>query len=102
MAQRVLRCFAYGDNGHWEAFCIDLNLAVEGRSLEEVRASLSEMICTYIEDVEKEEPADRAQLLQRCAPFSILARYYLGLLFSVFRRGDDRRRQTNFELPCRV
>jgi hypothetical protein len=58
-------------------FCIDLNLAAQGDSLDETRSKLKGMIKDYLIDAlsgEDQEYAD--QLLQRKAPFEIIFKYH--------------------------
>ena len=43
-----LQCIAVGHGDRWEAFCPDLDLAVQGRSLEEVRRSLDKAVHLHI------------------------------------------------------
>ena len=46
---RSLRCYAEGRDGDWEAICLDLDIAVQGSSFEEVFRSLQEAISLYLE-----------------------------------------------------
>jgi predicted RNase H-like HicB family nuclease len=69
LASRNLRCYAEGRDGDWEAICLDLDIAVQGRSFEEVFSSLQEAISLYLESV-ADLPADEQEaLLHRPAPF---------------------------------
>ena len=73
----LLRCYASKVGDQWQAFCIDLNLAAQGDSFDEVRSKLKNMIKDYLIDSlagEDQEYAD--QLLQRKAPFGIIAEYH--------------------------
>jgi hypothetical protein len=70
----ILMCVASKvDKDRWEALCLDLDLAVEGGSLEEVRLTLNSSIATYVEDALKEEPSTRDALLHRRAPLWVRA-----------------------------
>jgi hypothetical protein len=106
MAERYLRCFANRDkDGGWQAVCIDLDIAAQGRSLHEVRKMLSRSISMYLDEVGKEDAATRQQLLRRQAPWSVRARYHMGkATFSVMNRlgrSPDRNvSQTRFHVPC--
>jgi predicted RNase H-like HicB family nuclease len=51
LASRSLHCYAEGRNGDWEAICLDLDIAVQGGSFEEVFGSLREAISLYLESV---------------------------------------------------
>jgi hypothetical protein len=44
---RTVLCFAQGREGRWEGICLDYDIAVAGRSFEEVRAVLTEAVRTY-------------------------------------------------------
>ena len=68
---RTLRCIAHGQDGHWEALCLDLDIAVQGDSFDEVYASLNEAIALYFESVSALPAADRRRLLERSAPLRV-------------------------------
>jgi len=73
----LLRCYVERKSGHWQAFCIDLNLAVQGESQEEVVQKLHQQIHDYLRDIfEGEDRPYAAQLLNRKAPLSLRLRYY--------------------------
>ena len=101
MANRV-QCFAHGVPGDWEAVCVDLDIAVQGSSFEEVRDLLDEAVHTYVQDALAEDSKRARALLNRRAPIGLrlrLAASYLAhLIFS--RRDSDREYQAGFDLPC--
>src|SRR2546423_2948860 len=70
MANEVL-CVARGRGNDWEAFCLNFDLAVQGRSFDEVRALLSEAVKTYIEDAAAEPEPARTRLLDRGVPLHV-------------------------------
>lgn len=75
--QMVLRCFAEQKGTVWQAFCLDLNLAVQGDSRYEVKAKLQSQIAEYLHDALAGEDRQYAdQLLTRRAPASTWIRYY--------------------------
>lgn len=83
----LLRCFAERKEGYWQAFCIDLCLAVQGDSLKEVQQKLHSQVGDYLHDIlEGEDRPYAAQLLNRKAPMSIMARYYFLSAMSHFHR----------------
>lgn len=92
MAARTLHCYAQGRDGDWEAICLDLDIAVQGRSFEEVFGSLQEAISLHYETVAELPVDQRPALLHRPVPF--LARVVRGL----FAGGDDRQRH-QFTMP---
>lgn len=65
---RTLTCYAYGHGKMWEAICVDLDLAVDGVSLDDVKRKLTGVMHTYIEDASKEDEKTRVSLLNRKAP----------------------------------
>ena len=97
--ERTVLCFAHGHEGAWEAICLDYDIAVAGRSFEEVKALLDLAIATYVEDAMKEDERTRRALLNRRAPFHVRARHVAGFLFAALRRRDHET-QVGFSLPC--
>lgn len=69
--------FIEGRGAQWEAFCFDFDIAVCGRSLEEVRVSLSEAVSAYVQEAKKEAPETREKLLKRRAPWHLKFRWAL-------------------------
>jgi predicted RNase H-like HicB family nuclease len=69
MKQFIL-CIARGRDDAWEAFCLDFDLAVQGRSFEEARAQLEQAIAAYIESALAEPEPYRSQLLNRRVPLA--------------------------------
>lgn len=53
-----VHCFAEGNGASWEAFCLDFDLAVQGRSFEDVYAKLNDQIALYIESTASLPPAE--------------------------------------------
>lgn len=103
MVEKRLLCFARGRSGEWEAICLDLDLAVQGSSFDEVRDLLIECIGTYLVDAGAEDERNAARLLNRRAPFLVRLRYALGWLVHVLRRRNfSDEYQASFELPCRA
>ncbi len=73
----LLRCYLEKKDGIWQAFCVDLCLAVQGDSAEEVRRKLHEQVYDYLVDIfEGEDRPYAAQLLNRKAPLSQRLRYH--------------------------
>jgi hypothetical protein len=98
MSTHTLLCFAHGKNGAWEAICVDFDIAVKGRSLEEVKDLLSHAVETYIEDAFKEAPVVRDALLSRRAPMAVKLSIVWEILFSVvLQLFPKKRRQNEFD-----
>ncbi|MDD2558236.1 MAG: hypothetical protein RBR43_05675 [Desulfuromonadaceae bacterium] len=73
----ILRCYAEKKEAHWQAFCLDLNLAAQGDGLEDVKARLDEMINSYVYDATAGDDQEYAgQLLPRRAPLGFWLKYY--------------------------
>lgn len=91
MATRTLHCYAEGRDDEWEAICLDLDIAVQGESFEEVFASLREAIALYLESVADLPETERHRLLHRPAPTTVRMRFLLhALRFLLMRRNGDR------------
>ena len=86
-------CIAHGHGSQWEGLCLDLDIAVQGKSLEEVKTSLESMVVSYIEDASQEDEATRNRLLERRAPLSVrfpwALRLFLRSILSNKNRGSD-------------
>ena len=100
-------CFASGRGADWEAVCLDRDIAVQGRSFEEVETSLCQAIALYLEAAHQESPSVRDALLGRRAPLWVYARYLVSFArFAIrhaLRRGTnkDGKVETGFVAPCR-
>jgi hypothetical protein len=66
--QKGLRCFAEKSDSGWQAICVDLDIAVQGDSFEEVKELLDSDIAMYLESVAELPEDDRHRLLNRRAP----------------------------------
>ncbi|MET1070010.1 MAG: hypothetical protein ABWY28_18565 [Pseudomonas prosekii] len=74
----LLRCFAERKEDYWQAFCIDLCLAVQGDSFQEVKSKLHAQVADYLQDIlDGEDRPYAAQLLSRKSPLPIVAKYHL-------------------------
>jgi hypothetical protein len=99
--RHALLCYAEGQEDTWQAICVDLDIAVQGTSLEQVYLSLNQAIGTYIKDAVAESPSDRERLLARRAPLLVRWGYaFRVLMHNLFRGGDGGDRQALFELAC--
>lgn len=100
---RKVLCFIHGSRDDWQGICVDLDIAVQGRSFDEVKDLLSISIGSYIESALAEEPAVRDQLLNRKSPVLVRLRHALSFLWAVSRHrnnGDDT--TAGFSMPCRA
>lgn len=75
--KRKVRCYAEKIGKQWQAFCIDLNLAVQADTLPDVRAKLESMISSYLKlAMEQTDPQHQRDMLFRPAPIAIQLRYW--------------------------
>jgi ribosomal protein L39E len=101
MENRTLLCIAKGHDGDWEAICLDLDIAVQGKSFAEVQGLLNEAVSTYIEDVAKEDAATRARLLNRRVPLWVRLNYIGRFVWHALAARNRRDGlQGSFEIPC--
>ena len=84
MAHKSLRCYAEGRDGDWEAICLDLDIAVQGSSFEEVFGSLQEAIALYLESVTALRRPNERDLLHRPAPFPVRLKFLTHALRGLF------------------
>lgn len=58
-------CCAEGKDGRWQALCLDLDIAVQGSSFDEVVHSLNDAMALYLETVADLPAEDRERLRHR-------------------------------------
>ena len=95
---KTVSCYAAGRDGEWEAICLDLDIAVQGESFEEVSASLSKAISLYLESVSALSESERALLVERPAPLSVRLRF-LGYALRSLLGADRDRYHHQFTMP---
>ena len=78
-----LQCYARRHGNQWHAICTDLDIAADGASLEEARASLAVCVGLYIESAEALPADDRRRWLTRTAPWHV--RWRMALLNALHR-----------------
>ena len=69
----ALQCYAYRRGQRWHAICTDLDIAVDGDSLQAVGASLETCIDMYLESVAELPAEERGRFLKRRAPWRVRA-----------------------------
>ncbi len=96
-------CVAEGCDEHgWQAICLNVDIAVEGRTLADAKMRLNAAVSDYIDAAMKLPAADRRRLLNRSVPFSLKLAYAFKLFWHSLK-GSDRRdggQQASFEIPC--
>jgi hypothetical protein len=99
---------ARGRPGHWEAICLDFDIAVQGRTFNEVEELLTAAVESYVEDAMKEDEATRNRLLSRRAPLRVRLSWIGGLVFAALcgrasrgeRDGNASSATVPFAVPC--
>lgn len=97
---RTVLCFAESNGRHWEAFCLDFDLAVQGHSFEEVYRKLNEQVQLFIEGVCELPAPERTRLLKRRAPIRLWMRPLRRLLAAMIFRRDSKERH-DYSYPLR-
>ena len=85
---KILRCYAVGHDGEWEAICLDLDIAVQGRGFEDVFHSLNEAVSLYLESLSDFSEKEQERFLNRSAPFRVRFRFFWWVLMALFRSND--------------
>jgi hypothetical protein len=86
---------AHGRGDQWEAYCLDYDLAVQGRSFEEVQSSLVQAIHMYLDTALSEPEPIRSRLLNRRAPFLVRLTWALRLFWSALFGHATRRERVS-------
>jgi len=81
----MYRFYAEGRGDRWEAICLDLDVAVQGESFEEVYNSILDAVPAYIESLSDLPEADQARLLDRRSPLSLRFRFVWLAVLALFR-----------------
>ena len=98
---KALQCYAYRRGQRWHAICTDLDIAVDGESLQAVAASLETGIDMYLEHVADLPVEERRDLLTRRAPWRIRA--FLAVWTWLHHlKGAGKRRARSFLLESHV
>jgi hypothetical protein len=72
-----VRCYAKLDGDQWVAVCIDLGLAAQADTCDEVKAKLDVQINDYVFEALTVDRAHAADLLRRQAPLKNRLEYHL-------------------------
>ncbi len=96
----VLRCYAEQVGTQWQAVCLDLTLAAQADSFDEVRRKLESIICEYVHDAVVGQDREYAgELLVRRAPLKDWLKYYQIKLYTRLGRVRDNMRRFKETLP---
>lgn len=95
-----LHCLAVGADGAWEAICLDLDIAAQGRSFEEASEGLRQAIDLYLDHVATIPVDERSHFLSRRVPFLIRLRFALKAFALALARDTARGYQHHYTMPC--
>jgi hypothetical protein len=96
---RKLYCYAEARNGGWEAQCLDLDIAVQGASFEEVYRSLKEAVSLYIGCLDDLPDRERARLLARRPLIWVHLRLLVSTVRTLLLCQPSDRQHATFVLP---
>lgn len=74
---RKLTCYAWGKPGDWEALCVDLEIATQGSSFEEVREDLCLAVEDFLDYAAELPEIERQAVLSVRAPWRLRAQLWL-------------------------
>jgi predicted RNase H-like HicB family nuclease len=87
-----LRCYARPENDYILGICIDLDIAVRGSSIDEVRAEMTKAIQAYFMSLDKDNFKD---LIPRPVPMRVMLDYYKVCVMINCLRGKE-----GFQIFC--
>ena len=73
---RKLTCYAWGKPGDWEALCVDLDIATQGTSFEEVREDLQLAVEDFLDYAAELPEVERRAILSVKAPWLLRAQLW--------------------------
>lgn len=90
---KSFRCYAEREDGQWMAFCVDLTLAVQGESYEEVREKLHKQVISYVNEALTIDRDHAQELLNRRAPLAWMAKFHFySFMSTLATRGRSKRK----------
>ena len=98
----TLRCYARKCGQQWHAICTDLDVAADGASFQEAKASLAMCIELYLEGVREMPTDEQRRLLTRRAPWHVRARMAALMSWEGLRHHDSRFRGFVLQSPSPV
>ena len=99
---RIFSGVAFYEDGAWQALCLDLDIAAQGKTFEEAEDSLREAIWLYLEHAMTQPPAERKEMLSRKAPLHVRIKWGLRLAFAAIFDQNRRPEHGSFgvSVPC--
>lgn len=71
---QILRCYAWGRRAEWQAICVDLDIVVQGSSVEEAKDILRACVDDYLDIVAGMPLEEQQHLLHRRSPWGLRAK----------------------------
>ena len=96
----TLRCYARRYGRLWHAICTDLDIAADGVSFQDARASLLTCIELYLEGITEVPPDQQRQFLTRRSPWYV--RLEMALLAALRFAHREASRSRRFVLRSQV
>jgi predicted RNase H-like HicB family nuclease len=92
---------AHGRNGRWEAFSLEFDLAVQGRSFEEVSDLLRDAVKAYVATAMEQPEPERSKLLQRRVPLHVRVVWAFKIaLWTTFGKKSTEESTFGFPVSC--
>ena len=89
----TLRCYALRHGHLWHAICTDLDIAADGASFQDARASLLVCMELYLEAITELSPDEQRQFLTRRSPWYVRLKMALLAALRFARREESRPRR---------
>ena len=96
---RYFTCWAECNGGQWEAICLDLDIAVQGQSFEEIQGHMYKAIAEYLDYVSELPQEERSQFLSRKSPLGLRLKVLLSIILSILFRPKNDNDSARFEFP---
>ena len=97
---RLLYCYAENRGDGWEAICLDVDVAVQARTLHEVVRELDGELDLYFESVMELPEAERAVFLDRPAPWNLRLKFLWHALRGLIRGNSKERAEFTCHCPA--
>ena len=98
----TLRCYARKCGQQWHAICTDLDIAADGTSFQDAKASLATCIDLYLEGIQEMPTHEQRRFLTRRAPWHVRTKMAVLTWWEELRSHDSRFRGFVLESPAPV
>jgi predicted RNase H-like HicB family nuclease len=99
LAARTLSCYVEGTEGDWEGICPDLEIAVRGRSFQEVVRDLREAVALHLETIWGLAPEQLRSLVEQPTPWPIRLEIARNRVLGLVAGPSRQRQRHRFTLP---